>query len=124
MKWSDFEHYLKAEHLNGRKPIVTIAEIVIETTHANGGQAEDKPVMYFVGAKKGLILSPTNQRTLRASFDDDVQSCQGKRIQLESISMRVAGRDTFPIRINPAPATPTPAPQPQPQPQPATAIGD
>lgn len=106
MNWSDFEHYLKAEHLRGRKPTVTIREIVLEETHANG-RAEEKPVAYFAEGKRGLILSPTNQRTLRALFGDDVAASIGKRVQLEAIPLRVAGRDTFPIRIN---AAPQPAP--------------
>ena len=107
LKWSDFEHYLKGEHLNGRKVIATIAEIVIEETHAQAGRTEEKPVCYFRESKKGLILSPTNMRALRAMFGDDVAACIGKRVQLEAIPLRVAGRDTLPVRINPAPQTAT-----------------
>lgn len=122
--WSDFEKYLKGEHLKGRKVTATIAEITIEETHA-GGKMEEKPVAYFRESKKGLILSPTNQRTLRALFGDDVTACIGKKVQLEAIAMRVAGRDTLPVRIGPAPQNapqpPTPAVQaPQPAEPPAT----
>jgi hypothetical protein len=107
--WSDFEHFLKGEHLKGKKPIVTIAEIAIEETHSQAGRAEMKPVMYFRESKKGLIVSPTNQRTIRAMFGDDMAACIGKRVQLEAVPMRVAGRDTLPVRINPAPQqTPMP----------------
>jgi hypothetical protein len=107
MKWSDFDHYLKAEHLGGRKTIVTIDHVVVEETHGASGKAEEKPVMYFRGARKGLILSPTNQRALRDLFGDDVQACFDQRIQLEAITLRVAGRDTQPIRISAAPTTTT-----------------
>lgn len=100
--WSDFEKYLKGEHLKGRKVTATIAEIVIEETHA-GAKAEQKPVAYFRESKKGLILSPTNQRALRALFGDNVANCIGKKVQLEAVPMHVAGRDTLPVRINPAP---------------------
>ena len=108
MLWSDFERYLKGEHLKGRKVTATIVELTIEETHANG-RAEDKPVLYFKESKRGLILSPTNQRTLRAMFGDEVTACIGKRVQLEAVPVRVAGRDTLPVRINPAlqPTTPT-----------------
>ena len=112
LKWSDFEHYLKGEHLNGRKVIATIAEIVIEETHAQAGRTEEKPVAYFRESKKGLILSPTNMRALRAMFGDDVNACIGKRVQLEAVPLRVAGRDTLPVRINPASQQTQPAPQP------------
>ena len=83
-----------------------------------------------------MILSPTNMRTLRAMFGDDVAAAIGKRVQLEAIPLRVAGRDTLPVRINPAPqpaTTPlqqptamaaptetTPAPPPPDGTQPAT----
>ena len=108
MKWSDFERYLKGEHLQGRKPTVTIAKITVEETHAQAGRAEEKPVAYFRRSQKGLILSPTNQRALRAMFGDDVESAIGKRVQLEAVPLRVAGRDTLPIRINPAPQAQAP----------------
>ena len=121
LKWSDFEHYLKGEHLNGRKVTATIAEIVIEETHAQAGRTEEKPVCYFRESKKGLILSPTNMRTLRAMFGDDVAAAIGKRVQLEAIPLRVAGRDTLPVRINPAPqpaTTPSDAPTTAARPRP------
>jgi hypothetical protein len=125
MLWSDFEKYLKGEHLKGRKVTATIAELAIEETHANG-RAEEKPVLYFKESKRGLILSPTNQRTLRALFGDDVAACIGKRVQLEAVPLRVAGRDTLPVRIGPAaqqtqppptqqqPTTPAPTAEPNP----------
>ena len=40
-------------------------------------------------------------------FGDDVAAAIGKRVQLEAIPLRVAGRDTLPVRINPAPQTAT-----------------
>ena len=115
--WSDLEKYLKGEHLRGKKPTVTIAEIAFEEMHATG-KAEQKPVCYFREGKKGLVLSPTNQRTLRALFGDDIAGCINKRVQLEAIAMRVAGRDTLPVRINPAPQVPTTEGQPTRNPEP------
>ena len=69
-------------------------------------------MLYFVGKQKGLILSPTNQRALRALFGDDVAACKGKTVMLEVCPMRVAGRDTLPIRIMPAPQPAAPAAPP------------
>ena len=108
MNWSDFEKYLKGEHLQGKKAVVQIADITVEETHPRQGITELKPVAYFTGRKKALILSPTNQRTLKALFGDDVASCKGKWVTLEALSMRVAGRDTLPIRIGPAQQQPKP----------------
>jgi hypothetical protein len=41
--------------------------------HPRPGQEEIKPVMYFVGKQKGLILTGTNQDFLRATFGDPIQ---------------------------------------------------
>ena len=49
-------------------------------------------------------------------FGDDVAACIGKRVQLEAVPLRVAGRDTLPVRINPAPQPADVRPQPAPQP--------
>ena len=63
---------------------------------------EQTPVAHLSGRKKGLILSPTNRRALKALFGDDVCACKGKWVVLEAVPMRVAGRDRLPIRIGPA----------------------
>jgi hypothetical protein len=41
--------------------------------HPRPGQEEIKPVMYFVGKQKGLILTSTNQDSLRTTFGDPIQ---------------------------------------------------
>ena len=60
-------------------------------------------------------------RALRAMFGDDVTACIGKRVQLEAIPLRVAGRDTLPVRINPAPQPATTPSDARPQQPTATA---
>ena len=47
--------------------------IEFQTVHPRPGQEEIKPVMYFQGKQKGLILTSTNQDFLRASFGDDLR---------------------------------------------------
>jgi hypothetical protein len=121
-KWSDFETYLKPEHLGGKRPIVTIAEIAFEETHPNG-KAETAAVAYFVGAKRGLILTPTNRRTLQKLFGDEIQACRGGRVQLEVVHVQAFGRDSTPIRIVAAPPKPA-APTAPAAEQPSGAAGD
>ena len=113
LKWSDFDHYLKAEHLAGKAHTLTIRAVEVEETHPRPGVATLNPVAYFVETKKGLVLSPTNQDLLQQLFGDDVAAAIGKRITLQAISLRVAGRDTQPIRISAAPAPEAPAQQSQ-----------
>lgn len=85
MQWSDWDKYLRGEHLGGARRVVTIAEITIEEVHASAGVAEEKPVLWFRESKKGLILSPINRRTLASLFGDDAGACVGKRVTLEAV---------------------------------------
>ena len=83
MKWSDFDRWLKADHLQGKARSLTIDQVVVEDVYS---QAEKRlrpaPVLYFKETKKGLVLSGTNQDALQALFGDDVTACFGKRVLL------------------------------------------
>lgn len=108
MKWSEFEKYLKPEHLAGRRTTVTISRIAIEETHPRPGKTEKAPVAYFEGKSKGLILSQTNQRTLARLFGDDIQACIGQSITLECVAVQVGRETRRPIRIKPVITAVTP----------------
>ncbi len=60
MKWSDFDRWLKADHLQGNARSLTIDQVVIEDVYS---QAEKRlrpaPVLYFKETKKGLVLPGT-----------------------------------------------------------------
>jgi len=98
-RWSDFDRYLKAEHLAGKPFTLTIARVEVEVTHPRPGVEATSPVLYFRETGKGLIVSPTNQDAITALFGDDVAACVGQKVTLKAISLKVAGRDTQPIRI-------------------------
>lgn len=99
-KWSDLDEYLKAAHLGTATPTVTIARREFRTLHPRPGVEEVKPVLYFVGKEKGLILTATNQAYLQATFGDEVKNCYGQRVTLHAVTKTVAGRqvDTIIIR--------------------------
>lgn len=69
--------YLKAADLKG--PVtVTIDEVRIEKV----GQ-DEKPVVYFKGAKKGLVLNQTNGNEIaRITGTDEMDSWPGARVTL------------------------------------------
>jgi hypothetical protein len=104
MKWSDFDRWLKAEHLQGKARVLTIDQVVIEEVYS---QAEKRnrpaPVLYFRETKKGLVLSGPNQDALQGLFGDDVAACFGAKVLLEPTPMRVAGRELVVIRLKAAP---------------------
>lgn len=101
-RWSDFDKYLKAEHLKGQAFTLTIARVEVEITHPRPGVEATSPVIYFRETDKGLIVSPTNQDALTALFGDDIAAAIGQRVTLRALALRVAGRDVLPIRLYPA----------------------
>ncbi len=91
--WSDLDPYFKAAHLPAGKSVPATADrIEFQTGHPRPGQEEIKPVMYFVGKQKGLILTSTNQDFLRATFGDEITASYGKAITLRAVHKIVAGR--------------------------------
>ena len=91
--WSDLDPYLKAAHLPAGKSVpATVDRIEFQTVHPRPGQAEIKPVMYFQGKQKGLILTSTNQDFLRATFGDEITASYGKPVTLRAVHKIIAGR--------------------------------
>jgi len=108
--WSDLDPYLKAAHLPpGKNVPATVDRIEFQTVHPRPGVAEIKPVMYFAGKTKGLILTATNQDFLRATFGDEISGSYGKQITLRAVHKIVAGRGIDTVIIG-LPAQETPAP--------------
>ena len=98
--WSDLDPYLKAAHLPAGKIVpATVDRIEFQTVHPRPGQEEIKPVMYFQGKQKGLILTSTNQDFLRESFGDEITASYGKPITLRAVRKTIAGRGVDTIII-------------------------
>jgi hypothetical protein len=91
--WSDLDPFLKAAHLPSRQPFpVTIDRIEFQELHPRPGQTETKPVMYFAGKTKGLILTSTNQDFIRSAFGDEISACYGKKATIQAVTKTIAGR--------------------------------
>lgn len=90
--WSDLDPYLKATHLQGKTHTVTIDRIEFTRLHPRPGAEEIKPVMYFTGKTKGLILTSTNQKFLRDQFGDEIHASTGSQVTLTPVQKLVAGR--------------------------------
>lgn len=90
--WSDLDPYLKPIHLAGKSVRAFVDKIEFQTVHPKPGLKEIKPVMYFVGKKKALILNATNQKFLRESFGDQISASVGSELLLVPASKVIAGR--------------------------------
>lgn len=100
-KWSDLDEYIKPAHLQGAIVPVTIDHIEFRKLHPRPGVEETKPVAFFAGKKKSLILTATNQDYLQKTFGDDITASYGKPVTIHAVTKRVAGKDieTIIIRV-------------------------
>jgi hypothetical protein len=73
--------YLKAADLNGGDKVVTIDRVVEEEV---GLEKERKPVVYFNGLQKGLVLNKTNADRLAHRLGDETKAWRGAGVELYS----------------------------------------
>ncbi len=108
--------YLKATDLpDGRDVRVTIDDVRMELMEQ---QNEEKPVCFFVGKDRGLVLNRTNADTIAASLGDDTATWNGATVVLFATTTSYGGRTVPCIRVKcprPAPQTQQPATAPPPQ---------
>lgn len=82
--------YLKVADLGDAEPIVTIARVEIE---AVGRTKESKPVVYFEGKPKGLVLNKTNGTRIADLLGSaETEDWIGQRIRLYATSTEFAAR--------------------------------
>ena len=73
--------YVKADDVDQPR-VLTIREIVVENVAPEGANPENKPVVYFDNAQKGLVLNRTNAGALADLFGDDTVSMCGQSVEL------------------------------------------
>jgi hypothetical protein len=91
--WSDLDEYLKPAHLAGKTIQATIERIEFRTLHPRPGVEEIKPVLYFAGKNKSLILTSTNQTWLRSTYGDEITASYNHVVTLHAVTKHIAGRD-------------------------------
>lgn len=102
-------NYLKSSDLGGQTRRVTIAKCQAEQI---GQEREIKPVVYFAGVPKAMVLNKTNATLLAAAFGPETDHWAGREIELVSEMVMFQGRATPGLRVR-VPATAAPAAAPQ-----------
>lgn len=103
-------NYLKAADLQGRTVTVAVSDCRMEDL---GG--EEKPVLYFQGKDRGMVLNKTNASAIVSAYGDDTGAWVGRPLDLFVARVSFQGRMVDGLRVRvPAPA-PQPAPPIQPQ---------
>ena len=93
-----------------------------------GGDGEEKPVLRFNEAKKGLVLNRINSTTIQELYGPETTAWTGKRITLFPTTTEFQGKNVPCIRVRPpdaapqAAVAPVAAPVMAPAPVPATAV--
>lgn len=103
--------FLKASDLNGREYPLVIDHVKTERMTTSD---EEKYVVYFEGAKLGLVLNKTNGYVIGNSYGNDTDHWKGCRVVLFTARVDYAGSqvDAIRIKIPASNSEPVPAPVP------------
>lgn len=92
--------YIKASDLQGREVTVAMSQVVIEAVGRNN--SDKKPVLYFQGKEKGLVLNKTNSRAISAVYGGDTSRWMGQPVVLYPAMTDFSGEQVPCIRIRAA----------------------
>ena len=101
MKTSDVfpSRFVKAEDLDGDK-IVTVEQVILEEVfNQQGNTKEQKPIIYFKGATKGMLLNKTNWSKLADAYGDESDAWKGQKCILTTVEVQAFGDVVSAIRI-------------------------
>jgi hypothetical protein len=96
--------YLCAADLRGKDATVTIERIAPrDELMRQGGQKEYKPVVYFKGKEKSLVLNKTNAKTIAKLYGNEVTAWIGQAIVIYPTRAQFGKEDVDAIRVRPYP---------------------
>lgn len=108
--------YATGEDLAGKTPVLPIARVTLERM---GPEQKQKPVLWFDGARKGIVLGAALARQIAALHGDDTDAWAGKAVQLYTETVRAFGESRLAIRarapqahpstVQPSPLSPHPS---------------
>lgn len=111
--------YLKAADLQGKTVRVTIRTVLMEAI-GQGNNADQRPILYFQGKEKGLVLNKTNATTISTFYGPDTDDWTGRDLELFSVMTDYQGRPVEGLRVRIPRLSTGPTQQRQPEPPPAT----
>ena len=98
--------HLKSENIGNATPTVTIAQVTFE---AIGQEKTMKPVLYFVGKEKGMVLNKTNANRISEMVGStETDHWAGFQIQLYVAEVEYQGKTVPGLRVRKAAGQNTP----------------
>jgi arabinogalactan endo-1,4-beta-galactosidase len=88
--------YLRAVDLDNKEITVTMTDVRMEQI----GE-DNKPVLYFQGKEKGMVLNKTNAASIANLYGDDTTDWTGEAITLFSAMVSFQGKTVPAIRVKP-----------------------
>jgi hypothetical protein len=104
MKISDAfpSKYIKADDIGHHRLNVTVRIVTIEDI----ADKEFKPVMYFMGKDKGMVINKTNAGICAAVWGDETDHWQGKALELFAQPVMFQGRQVMGLAVSPVMTAP------------------
>ena len=93
--------YLKAADLKGKAVSVMMLQVQMEKIGN-----DERPVLYFRGADKALVLNKTNGTAIAEAFGDDTDTWTGKTIEVYPATTEYQGKRVACLRVR-TPNSPT-----------------
>ena len=111
--------FLRSEDLGTNRPVVTIDRVELEKIGD-----EHKPILYFQGKERGLVLNKTNSAMIQELLGSpETEEWSGQRVRLYVTKVDFQGKRVSAIRIESAPRGAS-APPPKPEPEPDFVASD
>ena len=89
--------FLRADALDDHEVQCVIAEVQVEDVSRDG--SDRKPVLYFEGKEKGLVMNKTNSMVIASSYGDDTDGWRGKPVVLYPTKTQFQGKLVPCIRV-------------------------
>ena len=86
--------YLKAADLQGRS-----VRVVMDRVEMKDIGGDHKPILFFQGKDKGMVLNKTNANNISVAYGDDTDDWTGKEIVLFEAMVDFQGKTVPAIRV-------------------------
>ena len=92
--------YATALDLEGKQATLTISHLTREElANPETGDVAEKVIVYFQGAKKGMVLNRTNATCIAGMFGPRTGAWPGKRVTLHATPVQVGPKRELGIRV-------------------------
>ncbi len=109
MKFSEMfpSKFLKAADLNGNAVKVIIERVELQDVVGQGKEQDYKPVLFFQGKQKGLVLNKTNGQVIAETYGEDTDDWKAKEVEVFPDKTPFQGKIVDCIRVR-IPVSPEP----------------